>query len=86
VSSGEDGRADTADDVASWTLARHVTDAVRGPHWAPKVATTRPTRPTTPTGLAGTTIKPTVTKPDTTKPTTTGVPGDTDGDGIPDNR
>ncbi len=87
VSSGADGQADTADDVASWTLDRAVTDSVRGAHWAPKKVATKPTMtmtkpPVATTKPAVTTAKPTTT----TKPTTTGVPGDLDGDGIPDNR
>ncbi|HEY5923721.1 MAG TPA: serine/threonine-protein kinase [Kofleriaceae bacterium] len=77
VSVGADGAVGTADDVASWSVdAAKV--ALKGARWAPKaVATSRPVdRARQP--------KP-KTKPATTKPGT-GVPGDLDGDGLPDHR
>jgi hypothetical protein len=72
VSSGPDGKAGTNDDIASWRLDRAVTDSIRGARWTAKPTTT--SRPKT---------KRTTTK---TKKSGTGVPGDLDGDGIPDSR
>jgi tRNA A-37 threonylcarbamoyl transferase component Bud32 len=47
VSAGPDGTPGTADDVASWTLGRDVTDPVHGTRWvaAPKIIKKQPTRP-----------------------------------------
>ncbi len=80
VSAGPDGAAGTADDIASWNLGKDVTEPIRGSRWAPKKVADKPrsvrSKPTTKP-------KP-VTRP-TSKPST-GVPGDLDGDGIPDSR
>ncbi len=79
ISLGADGVRGTADDVTSWSLDKAVTDTIRGARWtATAVATTPTPKPKT--------TKPKTTKPKTTKPTSTGVPGDLDGDGIPDTR
>jgi hypothetical protein len=48
VSAGPDGNPGTADDIASWTLGRDVTDPVRGSRWvaAPaKIIKKQPPRP-----------------------------------------
>jgi len=48
VSAGPDGKLGTADDIASWTLGRDVTDPVHGSRWVaapPKVIKKQPTRP-----------------------------------------
>lgn len=80
VAPGPDGAVGTADDVASWNLGKDVIDSIRGSRWAPKKVVDKPrpgrSKPTTKAHPA--------TKP-TSKPST-GVPGDLDGDGIPDSR
>lgn len=63
ISLGPDGVAGTADDVASWTLGRSVTDLVRGPRWrsvAGAVSGKRTKRPppTTSTGTPRSTTAP----------------------------
>jgi hypothetical protein len=50
ISAGPDGIAGSADDVASWTLGREVTDLVRGARWTSPpaaVATPPATKPQT---------------------------------------
>jgi serine/threonine-protein kinase len=59
VSNGADGVGGTADDVASWSLGRDITNVVRGSRW---IAAAKPVKPVT-------TKRPTTVK--TTKPTTT---------------
>jgi eukaryotic-like serine/threonine-protein kinase len=73
ISAGADGKAGTADDVTSWTLDKSVTDTIKGSRWVAKATTT-------------TTSRPKSTKPKKTTKSGTGVPGDLDGDGIPDSR
>ena len=63
VSAGPDGEFDTGDDIASWTLARELTDLVHGPRWksraphaAAKATSPRPpegARPAAPAGSGG---------------------------------
>jgi hypothetical protein len=49
ISAGPDGTFGTDDDVASWQLAREVTDEVRGPRWmpAPQIAHDKKPAPAT---------------------------------------
>ncbi|HEY1817806.1 MAG TPA: serine/threonine-protein kinase [Kofleriaceae bacterium] len=49
ISAGSDGTFDTNDDIASWQLARDVTDEVRGPRWmsAPQIAHDKKSVPVT---------------------------------------
>lgn len=74
LSIGPDGKLGTSDDVTSWSLDKSVTDTIRGARWTAKqTATTTTSRPKT-------------KRPPKTTKTGTGVPGDLDGDGIPDSR
>jgi serine/threonine-protein kinase len=73
VSAGPDGIAGNRDDIASWMLGEEVTDLLTGPRWIAKVKP-RPTATRPPPATAG------------TKPPSSGVKGDLDGDGIPDER
>ena len=78
IAPGPDGSVGTDDDLTSWSLDKAVTESIHGPRWAPKVAAKKPSRP-----------KPTSKPRPTTKPAAKpagGVPGDLDGDGIPDSR
>ena len=81
VSAGADGASGTGDDVSSWNLDKSITDVLRGARWAPKPPAT--TSHSKPHSKPRPTSKP--AKP-TSPNSTTGVPGDLDGDGIPDSR
>lgn len=81
ISAGPDGIAGSADDVASWTLGREVTDLVRGARW---------------TSLAPAIVAPSATKAQAAKrrkkratlhaPRPSALPIDTGADDIPDRR
>jgi serine/threonine-protein kinase len=76
VSDGPDGVAGNRDDVESWTMPPDITEAIAGPRWTPKRAA--PTSGGAKTGTAA--------KTGTGAKTGGTTPGDTDGDGIPDER
>jgi len=44
ISSGPDGARGTADDIASWQLAKDVTEGVRGARWVAAATTAKPDR------------------------------------------
>jgi len=81
VSAGPDGVAGNRDDIASWTLSGDVTDAIAGPRWTARRATSSTTNRTGSTAGTGATTGTTNTD-GTTGPK---IRHD-DGDGIPDVR
>jgi hypothetical protein len=79
VSSGPDGVAGNRDDIASWTLPGDVTEAIAGPRWTARRATTT-------TGIPAARGSGAKTGPATTGNPVTPTTTDLDGDGIPDVR
>jgi serine/threonine-protein kinase len=73
VSSGPDGIAGNRDDIASWTLPGDVSEAIAGPRWTARRASTPPPNRGSGARTGGTTGS-------------AAAPTDLDGDGIPDVR
>lgn len=81
ISAGPEGIAGSADDVASWTLGREVTDLVRGARW-----TSPPAAVATPPATKPQTAKRSKRRASLHAPRPSALPIDAGADDIPDRR